>query len=296
MRKHKFILNPWAGRGAGHRIRNTVLATIAKHGLHHDINVTEGPRDAIRLARAAADSYDVVVAVGGDGTVHEVVNGLAQAANGQPTAALGVVPIGTGDDFAYSVGITRHNVETSIDRIATGQPRLVDLGRVNDEYFDNEVGVGFVGQANMESKKITAPLGPLVYLIAVFRTLVGYPLPHMRITWQGGEINRQLLMASIANGRRTGGAFWIAPQADIEDGQFDIIIAESLGRLEIVKLLPKVMKGTHIHEKPVTVVRSPWVVIEAPGGVPVHADGELLYTDVKRLEFEIFPKRLTVIA
>lgn len=295
MPKHLLILNPWAGRGAGGRIRQTVEAEIARHGLQCDYVVTEGPRDAVRLALAGADSHDVVIAMGGDGTVHEVVNGLAQAANGGATRPLGVIPVGTGDDFAYMMGIARHSVETAVARLAQGAPRQVDLGRVNDEYFDNEVGVAFVGQANIESRKIKAPLGPLVYLIAVFRCLVGYPLPHMKVAWAGGQVDRQMLMASIANGRRTGGAFWIAPHADIEDGLFDLVLAEAMGRLEILRLLPKVMQGTHIHEQPVTVVRSPWVTIDAPDGIPVHADGELIYTEVKHLEFEILPKKLTVL-
>ena len=296
MRKHKLILNPWAGRGAGGRIRAALLSHLAAHGLHADLDVTEGPRDAIRLARRAADSHDVVVAVGGDGTVHEVVNGLALAANGGETATLGIIPIGTGDDFAHMVGLARHSVEKAVTRLAQGTPRLVDLGRVNDEYFDNEVGVGFSGQANLESRKISAPLGPLVYLVAVFRCLIGYPLPHMRIAWEGGSVERDILLASIANGQRTGGQFLIAPGADIQDGQFELVFADAIGRLEILRLLPKVMKGTHVHEPPVTVVRSPWVTIDAPGGVPVHADGELLYTHVKRLEFELLPKKLRVIA
>ena len=295
MRKHKLILNPWAGRGAGGRIRAALLGHLAAHGLYADLDVTEGPRDAIRLARHAADSHDVVVAVGGDGTVHEVVNGLAQAANGGVTAPLGVIPIGTGDDFAYMIGLARNGVEEAVTRLAQGTPRLVDLGRVNDEYFDNEVGVAFSGQANIESRKISAPLGPLVYLIAVFRCLMGYPLPHLRIAWEGGSVERDILLASIANGQRTGGQFWIAPQADIEDGVFDLVFANAIGRLEILRLLPKVMKGTHIYEPPVSVVRSSWVTIDAPGGIPVHADGELLYSHVKHLDFELLPKKLRVI-
>lgn len=295
MRKHKLIVNPWAGRGAGERVKNKVLAAAADNGLHYDVEQTEGPRHAERLARAASEDYDVIVAVGGDGTVHEVVNGLAVAADGGVTRHLGIIPIGSGDDFAFSLGLGRHNVREAVKRIAHGEPRRVDMARINDEYFANEVGCAFEARVTIESRKITAPIGPALYLIAIFRSLTRYPLPRLRVAWEGDTVERDMLLVSTANGRRAGGGFLIAPHASVDDGLLDLTFADAIGRAEIVRLLPKVMNGTHVAERPVHTARTPWVTVESDTPFPVHADGEVVYTETRRLELAVLLKMLSVL-
>ncbi len=295
MGKHKLILNPAAGRGQGARIQAKVMAALAAHSLDCDVALTQKPGDAVTLARDACDTHEVVVAVGGDGTIHEIVNGLMQAANGGVTTPLGIIPVGTGDDLANSLGLAHDSVDAAVARLARGQPRLIDVGRVNDEYFDNEVAVAFSAQTLIESKKITAPLGPLLYFMAIFRTLVSYNQPRLQVRWEGGEMDRDMLLVAVGNGRTTGGGIKIAPIADLQDGLFDITIADKLSRLGILQLLPKVMVGKHVGEKPVTVARSPWVTIDSPGGFPLHADGELLGASLTHAEIEILPRRLNVL-
>src|SRR3954452_6716211 len=121
MGKHKVILNPAAGRGAGARLQPKVMAALAKHGIECDVALTQGPRDAIQLARDACNTHDVVIAVGGDGTVHEVVNGLMQAANGGVTIPLGIIPVGTGDDLANSLGLAHLSPTAAVARLSQGQ-------------------------------------------------------------------------------------------------------------------------------------------------------------------------------
>ena len=295
MRKLVFIVSPWAGRGKGSKIKEAVEAAAADHGLFYDMCLTETPGHATTLARRAVDTHDIVVAVGGDGTVHEIVNGLVSAADGQPTHPLGIVPIGSGDDFAYNIGVTRHHVPTAIQRIARGDVRAVDIGRVNDRYYDNELGIAFEAAATVESQVIKAPLGPAVYLLGVLRALMRYSLPHLTIRWEGGEADRPLLLASVANGRRTGGAFLMAPHARVDDGLLDLTFGEALNRLQILRLLPKVLNGTHLGEKPVTTVKTPWVTIDSSQPFPVQADGEVLHTECKHLDIEVLPGRLRVI-
>ena len=295
MPKFIIILNPWAGRGAGRRDLPRIEAALAQHGLAYDLALTERPGDATEMARRAADTHDVVVAAGGDGTVQEVVNGLMQASGGAHPAPLGVVPIGSGDDFTYALGFKRHAIEEAIRRLADNKRRAVDVGRVNGRYFVNEVAVGFAALATIESQKVKLAVGQFVYLVGLSRAMIKYPSPRMHLRWEGGEVEDNLLMASIANGRRTGGQFLIAPTSDIADGVFDLVFAGALSRLRIGRLLPKVARGTHLGDAAVKLRQTPWVTIEAPSGIPVHADGEILGRSIERLDIEILGGGLSVI-
>ena len=127
------------------------------------------------------------------------------------------------------------------------------------------------------------------------RAMVKYPSPRIRMRWAGGEVSDRLLMASIANGRRTGGQFLIAPTSDIADGVFDLVYAGALSRFHVLRLLPKVARGTHLADPSVMLKLTPWVTIEAPAGMPVHVDGEILGTYVERLDIEIVPGGVNVI-
>ncbi len=296
MPKFIIILNPWAGRGAGRRDKARIEAALAEHGLTYDLALTDRPGDATEIARRAADTHDVIVAAGGDGTVQEVVNGLMQAAGGARPPTLGIVPIGSGDDFTYALGFKRHAVEEAVKRLAENRQRAVDVGRVNGRYFVNEVAVGFAALATIESQKVKLALGQFVYLVGLSRAMIKYPSPRMHLRWEGGEVQDNLLMASIANGRRTGGQFLIAPTSNIADGLFDLVFAGALSRLRIGRLLPKVARGTHLSDAAVMLRRTPWVTIEAPSGIPVHADGEILGVDIQRLDIEILAGGVTVIA
>lgn len=293
--RYLFILNPWAGRGTGAKVIQRVMQAATAQGLDYRVTLTARPRHAMELAHEAADGYDVVVAVGGDGTVHEVVNGLLAASSGEVTRPLGIVPIGSGDDFANHLRLPAHSIEKCVARIAQGEPRRVDIGRVNGEYFANEVGLAFEAYVTAESRKVTAPVGPLIYLIAIFRSLGSYSLPRLRLRWEGGEVEREMLMVSVANGHRAGGGMLFAPDADARDGLFDVVMADAMGRGEILRLLPKVYQGKHISEEPVTVVRTPWLTVDSNKPLPVQADGEILALDMRHLEFELLPLRVPVL-
>ncbi len=295
MPKHLIILNPWSGRGSGMRAKARIETAMAAHGLAYDLALTTRPGEATDFARNAADKYDVVVAAGGDGTAQEVVNGLMQASGGARTLPMGLLPVGSGDDFSYALGLKRRSIEEAVAHLAANRQRNVDVGRVNGRYFVNEVAVGFAAMAAIEAQKVKRVRGQLVYLIGLGRAFVRYPSPHMHLRWAGGEVDDRLLMASIANGRRTGGQFLIAPTSDIADGLFDLVFAGALGRLKIAQLLPKVARGTHLGDAAVMLRQTPWVTIEAPSGIPVHADGEKLGTSIQRLDIEIVAGGVTVI-
>lgn len=310
--KLKLIVNPAAGRGDVGKRMPVMRQLLAGHGLDFAEDWTRTPGEAIVLARQAAEEgYPVVVAVGGDGTVQEVANGLLTA--GKDSVVMGILPIGSGSDFAYSVGILTDMAQAcrilkegviraeDVGRIvgegySTGAIRAVDVGQiVGERYFTNGVGIGFDAQVAIESRRIKRLRGFFIYLLAVFRTLRDYKLPKVILDLDGKKWEQTITLATVANGRRHGGGFLITPGAKVNDGLFEICIGRGLNRLGILQLLPQVIKGTHIDKEPVTMARARRVVIESEDPLPVHADGEIVATDAHRLEMEVHPGRLQVI-
>jgi YegS/Rv2252/BmrU family lipid kinase len=294
----KVILNPYAGRWLAERSRGAIERALTSLDIPFVLEVTPKPNAAIEMARRAShDGFRIVVAAGGDGTVSEVVNGLALAADdmGRATAGvLGVLQVGSANDMAEIAGVP-NQLLAACEAIKRGRTRLIDLGVVNGRYFDNNVGAGFEAQVTIESRKIKRLRGTLLYLIAVIRALAHYPSPVMRVTWNEGETTRPLLMVSVGNGRRTGGGFFVTPDAVQDDGLLDLGVAKALPRLQILKLLPKVMRGTHKNDPAIMLTRTTHVTIESDYPLPVHADGEVIYTDAKRLDISIQPARLELI-
>jgi YegS/Rv2252/BmrU family lipid kinase len=297
----KLVVNATAGRGHAGKILDKVQTCLAGCGVDYDLLRTEAPGHAKDLAhQAAADGYERVVAMGGDGTANEVTNGLLLAAEAGHQAMLGMIPAGSGNDFAYAVGIPG-NPEEACRRLAEGRERVVDVGQVTvdgeSRIYNYGVGIGFDADALLETRKMTQPRGFLMYLWAVMRVLATdgrWPYP-MRITVDGRPLpHRAVTLITVANGPRAGGGFLLAPDAQPDDGLFDVVLADQLGRLGILYLLPHTIRGTHKGKKPVTMLRARHVLIEGERGLPGHVDGEVMCTQGRRIEFEILPGRLKV--
>jgi YegS/Rv2252/BmrU family lipid kinase len=276
-------------------------AFLDRYDVIGDFVHTRAPGQGTGLAlQAALEGYERVVAMGGDGTTNEVANGLLQAAEQGREAVLGVIPAGSGNDFAYGVGIPRH-LERACQRLADGQLRTVDVVRVTVDgqprIFDNSAGIGYDADVLLETRKITRLRGFLLYLWAVLRVWANngrWPYP-MSITVDGRPLPQQALtLITIANGPRAGGGFFLTPDARIDDGWLDICVAAPVGRLEILWLLPKTLNGTHVHARQITMLRGKRVVVEGARGLPGHMDGEVLCTAGRHIEFEILPGRLKV--
>jgi YegS/Rv2252/BmrU family lipid kinase len=238
--------------------------------------------------------------MGGDGTTNEVTNGLLLATEEGRQATLGVIPAGSGNDFAYAVGIPG-NPEEACRRLAEGQVRVVDVGRVTvdgkSRIYNYGVGIGYIADALIESRKMTRLPGFLMYLGAAMRVLATdgrWPYP-MRITVDGKTLpHRAVTMITVANGPRAGGGFLLAPDAQPDDGLLDVVLADQLGRPGILYLLPHAMRGTHKGKKRVTMLQARHVLIEGERGLPGHMDGEVLCTEGRCMEFEVLPGRLKV--
>lgn len=296
----KLICNPTAGRGRAGKLLPEVCAFLQSQGIETDVALTKAAREATTLAaEAVATGFPVVIAMGGDGTVQEVGEGLVQgrpSANGQADAArLGVIPVGTGNDFAKMLATT--DWRAACRRIAKGQPRCVDVGRVNERIFLNNVGIGFDAQVGIEAQKIRWLRGKTVYLAALVRNLLlSYRTPQVHICLDESEVKQTITLLTIGNGRCSGGGFWLTPQAEIDDGLFDICLVRGLSKLQILGFVPSAMRGTHITAEPVHMTRARRITINSADPLPVHADGEILYTDAHQLTIELLPAMLEVVS
>jgi len=301
---YKIIVNPVAGRGDGERVIPQVERMLSGYGLDFDLVRTERPWHAADLAQeAVAAGYDSVVAVGGDGTANEVLNGLMRAKQaGAGTCAMGILCVGRGNDFAYGLGIPT-DLEAGCQALAQGHRRTMDVGRVvgglypEGRYFGNGVGTGFDAVVGFEAVKMTWLHGFPSYIVAVLKTVfLYYKAPLVTIEYDGQTITQSSLMVSIMNGQRMGGGFMMAPEGKPDDGLFDLCIAREVSRARIFGLIPHFLRGTQATQEPIRTERARRVVVTAIEGVlPAHADGETLCTDGQRLEIELLPRQIEVI-
>jgi YegS/Rv2252/BmrU family lipid kinase len=298
------ILNPTAGRGRAASLAPTIRGGFQRAGLEFDLALSERPAHTIELARRGALSgVPAVIAAGGDGTANEAINGLMQArSQGCAATALGMLSLGTGNDFAAGLGLPR-KLDRSIAALKHGIRRTVDIGRVTGgdqpggRYFGNCVGIGFDAAGTIQSKRIRWVKGLLAYLISAVQTIFFYyKAPVLEIEMDGEILRLPALMVSVMNGRRIGGGFWTAPAAKPDDGLFDICLAREVDRLRMFTLIPHFLRGTQASQPEVQMHRSKTVRIRASEpGMPVQSDGEILGEHRMELFIELLPKQLEVV-
>lgn len=266
---------------------------LQEAGLAFEVAETREPGEAIGLAERAAAEFDVVIAVGGDGTVHEVANGLLRAGG---KAALGVLPLGSGDDFVKMLP-----ARDAVDRLARGEARRFDAGRIEagaTRYFANGMDIGFGAHGAWNVRKVPPYLtGFAAYLGALFLTLLRYPELSVRIRVDDGEtVAQTTTIAAVMNGRSFGGSFQVCPAARADDGWLDLMISRGCSRLDILGLVPKILRGAHAGDPRLRLARAQKVTIESDAPLLVEADGEIAFEDARRLEVGILPGALRVLA
>ena len=295
----KIILNPVAGRGYGAKVESELRQHLEAEGVDFDLVRTDGPWHAAELAEQAAnDGFEIVVAAGGDGTTNEVVNGLMAASQNGLSGTLGVIPVGSGSDFANNVGIPA-GLQDACRRLASGQTRIVDVCRVTVQdqrprYFDNTVNVGFGGIVTVEALKVKRLRGMALYLPVVLKTVFLAQNPRVTVEYDDQVLALPAVMICVGNGPREGGGFFCTPHAQPDDGLLDVCIVREIGRVAMLGLVPHFMKGTHVGREPVTMVRARRVTISSPDDLVAHMDGEVLCTDAHRIACEVLPQRLQV--
>ncbi|MGH8673662.1 MAG: diacylglycerol/lipid kinase family protein [Burkholderiales bacterium] len=289
------IVNPASGRGAGRRLAPEVRERLGRSGTNCELQFTSAPGEMRSLVAAALrEGADCVAVAGGDGSLNEAVNGYVGVA--REDQALAVIPLGTDNDFAKMLGVGS-DWRLACERIASGARRRIDAGRCNGHVFANGIGAGFDAQVALEANSIRWLRGNAVYGLALAKTLLlRYSTPNARIVHDGGAIETRITMLAAANGTTYGGAFRIAPGADIADGRLDLMVAEPLSRVGIIGFIPHVLRGTHVGRHGVTMVRTRRVVVETDEPLVVHADGEIIDRAARRLEVEVLPGALRTIA
>jgi diacylglycerol kinase (ATP) len=291
------VLNPTAGRGSAAGYRGMIERELARVGAEYEIVETTRRGHAAELAAAAVRAgWPAVVAVGGDGTVHETANGLLRAAGAGPCTPLGIVGVGSGNDFAKLAGVPADPAE-AVRRLVAAEPRAVDAATVNGEWFTNGVGIGLDARVAIEVDRRRRLRGVAMYLAALPAALGAWRAPRMRLEIDGVLISdAPMTLVTVGNGGRHGGGFWICPDARIDDGVLDVCACDRLGTLGILRFLPRVMRGTHVGASCVHMHRARRVRVTSPDPLPVHADGEILAHDARELDIRIHPGRLVVLA
>ncbi len=252
------------------------------------VRMTRSADDARRLAvQAVNEGFETVVAAGGDGTINDIVNGLAGS-----NVTLGLLPLGTMNVFASELGIPANNLRKSWEIIRAGHVRCIDLGRANDRYFVQLAGVGLDAQVVQETTwKLKKSIGPLSYLVNAAQIASRKP-PKLVVEWDGRSDSGSFVL--VGNGRFYGGPFTIFKDARIDDGLLDVLIFKNLGYLDIVRYLQGILFGTHTQMNDVEYFQTPSVTVRSDEEVPVEVDGEVIGSVPVR--FRLSSKKLSVLA
>ncbi len=296
------IFNPVADRGRTGQKASDLRAMIDRMG-GADWQATEYPAHASEVAAGAAErGYQTVVALGGDGTVHEVINGLMRCPP-ERRPRLGIVPLGSGNDFAFAVGIEA-NPQAAMARVFAGTPRAVDVALIRDgtgraEYWNNSAGLGFDAAINIRSRRIKRLNGFLMYLAATLQSIaLNFEAPHLRVQYDGGTLDQPVMLLTCGNGTREGGGFVTTPDAKVDDGLIDFVYIQQVSQFRMLQLLPLVMKGTHTQQPDVKLARTTRLIIDSDRALPIHIDGELFApyeANVRHVEIEVVPAAVNVL-
>jgi YegS/Rv2252/BmrU family lipid kinase len=292
----KLIINPHADFGRAWHIASDLRPIIDEFG-GADWAGTVYPTHAAELAQQAAeDGYELVIAAGGDGTIHEVINGLMQVPI-ERRPQLGVVPMGSGNDFAHAVGM-EIRPEYALRQIFSGEPKWIDVGVWEDdhgrrEYYSNVLGIGFDAKALIRTHKITYLHGKMMYTMAALQTiLMDHEAPNMRITTDQEDWEQNMLMLVVSNGEREGGSYRVTPEARLDDGYLDYAGIGPVSRFMLLRLLPEVMKGTHGRFSEVRTGKLQRMEIISDRPLMIHNDGETVAgygMNVRQLTIEVVP-------
>jgi diacylglycerol kinase (ATP) len=299
--KVKLIVNPNADLGQAWRKAADLRPVVEEFG-GADWTGTVYPTHAIELARQAAEEgYELVISAGGDGTAHEVINGLMQVPT-ERRPPLGVVPLGSGNDFSHALGMNPQPA-LALRQIFTGKTRRIDIGRMSEghgrvEYMDNTLGIGFDATVTIRSHQLTNVHGFMMYFIAVLQTILfNHDAPKLYIKTDSESWEDETMMLTVCNGPREGGGFLVAPEARIDDEIYHYAAIRRISRPMMLRLLPEVMKGTHGHFKPVRMGQCKKLELRSEKPLVIHVDGEIYAgfgTDVRQLSIELLPAALEV--
>ena len=289
----KFIVNPVSGNGRTRKVLPHLLNLAKRIGMDFDMQLTQAPEHATELAREHSSEFDIVVAVGGDGTVNEVAAGAVKS-----KAVMGVIPTGTGNDFVRAMGRLK-NLQDYIHRIVAGKVRAIDTGILtlnNREFlFVNGIGAGFDAEVARESLNVHRLKGISRYLYAVLKTLSKYKSVVMQIELDDSVIEGKRYLVAVGNGISAGGGFLLTPEARLDDGLLDVCLVSDLSIGRVLQVLPSVLNGSHGKYPEVTMRKAKRIRIESEMPVSIHRDGEVPSEKVNDFEMRVDPECLNIV-
>jgi diacylglycerol kinase (ATP) len=276
LKKARLIYNPSSGREIIRRRLPDILELLETAGYETSCYATKGEHDATEEAeRAVRRGFDVIIAAGGDGTIYEVVNGMAEK---KARPALGIIPCGTSNDFARAIGVPK-SVNRSCRIIAEGKKERIDLGRINNRYFINIAGGGSLTNLTYEvPSRLKTLIGQLAYYVKGLEKLPSVHPFHIRLeTRDKVVIDEEIMVFLIANSNSIGGFDRLAPRADLKDGKFDCIVVKKSNLPDFIRLATLAVRGEHVKDPNVLYFQTDYVKATAKGSAKVllNLDGEL---------------------
>jgi diacylglycerol kinase (ATP) len=291
VRRARLVLNPAAGSDQALAYAAKLNTTLRERFGPVEIALTVGPGDCEQAARRAVeDGVDVLFVGGGDGTLNEAVNGVAAVPGGLDAVTFGVVPLGTGNDFAQALGLPA-DVDEATAVLLAQRVLQVDLGRLNDRTFVNVSGGGFLAEVSEAvTPQLKSVAGRVAYLLGGAQALLDYEPVRMTLRAEPGRqrLETGVYAFAVCNARMIGGGRLIAPHASIDDGLLDLCIIEDMPTLEFVALLRKVSQGEHLSDPRVRYLRAASATLEFDRPILVNTDGEVL--EAASCDYQVVPK------
>ncbi len=285
----RVIVNPQAGRGRGQKLWKDLESRLRASGKPFSISATRCPGHATELAAQVAEEGCRRLAVlGGDGTITEVVNGLVGS-----QVELGILSVGTGNDLARSLALPYNDLASSLRVVLTGDAQSIDVGRDGQRYFVSALGVGYPADVAAETNRLQWLKGPPAFFLAVYKALNRMRAVPLRIEMDERTLEVDCTSLLILNTPFTGGGLKMAPDAKLDDGLFDVVVIDSIGRLDLMLNFPKVYRGSHLNHPNFSLYRSRRVSVTARSPLHKMCDGDL--AGWLPVDAEIVPRALKVV-
>ncbi|MDX8365226.1 diacylglycerol kinase [Cytobacillus sp. IB215665] len=272
MKRARIIYNPTSGREAFKKHLPEVLQRLEQAGYETSCHATTGEGDATKAAQIAVKRrYNLVVAAGGDGTINEVVNGIAEQ---QYRPKLGIIPVGTTNDFARAIGVPR-SINAACDILVEGEPVPIDLGRVNKQYFINIAGGGRLTELTYEvPSKLKTILGQLAYYLKGIEMLPSIRPTEVEIEYDGKLFEGEIMLFLVANTNSVGGFEKLAPKSTLNDGMFDLLILKKTNLADFIRIATYALRGEHIRDPKVIYAKANRIKVQTHDKMQLNLDGE----------------------
>ncbi|MGB9672685.1 MAG: diacylglycerol/lipid kinase family protein [Anaerolineales bacterium] len=294
------ILNPYANRWRALKRQPEMEKALQSAGITYDLVKTTQPGEGVKLAyQAVLNGYSPIIAAGGDGSISDVANGIMQAIQEKNLTPppLGIIPLGSANDLVVNLGLPL-DLNKTCQIIKQNQFRWIDLGKVNQRYFDNNSAIGLEPSITLIQQQISYPRGTLRYLLATLIGVMRKPSWQVELEWEGGSYSGLVSLVTVGNCAVTGGLFYMTPHANPFDGLLTFVYGYIPTRLQILQILPKTMKkdqGSYVEHPSIHEVHSSWLKIHALQPTPLHADGEIQSKAIHDISYQIIPKCLPII-